>query len=235
MTHESTQTLNTQAACHTAQDITWMHAADKNTNCMQTTRHVDKRARGRANSRPHAHKTNRTWSASVQTPTQNRNSRHECRDPNTTLHTKQGTQTREHTALCNFSAYLHYESGIFNENCISTWKQSLKSLFTSIFSLLEKGFICMGQGPTFSHVFFYVVSYYPSFPIKMHATDAKTQKIEPDPNFFWRTKVSEPVSKREDTTWGRIYFLTCKNSDSVCRDLQILHAGAQIFTSRLFL
>ncbi len=27
----------------------------------------------------------RTWSASVQTPTRNQNSRHECRDPNTTL------------------------------------------------------------------------------------------------------------------------------------------------------
>ncbi len=25
----------TQAACHTAQDITWMHTADKNTNCVQ--------------------------------------------------------------------------------------------------------------------------------------------------------------------------------------------------------
>ncbi len=24
----------------------------------------------------------------------------------------------------------------------------------------------------------------PSFPIKMHVTDAKTQKIGPDPNFF---------------------------------------------------
>ncbi len=27
----------------------------------------------------------------------------------------------------------------------------------------------------------------------MHAMDAKTQKIEPDPNFLWRTKVSEAV------------------------------------------
>ncbi len=43
---------------------------------------------------------------------------------------------------------------------------------------------------------FPVFSYSPSFPIKMHATDAKTQKIEPDPNFFWRTKVSEAVCKR---------------------------------------
>ncbi len=47
----------TQAACHTAQDITWMHAADKNVNCMHTTWHVDRRAHGRANSRLHAHTT----------------------------------------------------------------------------------------------------------------------------------------------------------------------------------
>ncbi len=31
----------------------------------------------------------------------------------------------------------------------------------------------------------------------MHATDAKTQKIEPDPKFFWRTKISEAVCKRD--------------------------------------
>ncbi len=44
---------------------------------------------------------------------------------------------------------------------------------------------------------FSVFSYSSSFPIKMHATDAKTQKIEPDPNLFWRTKVSEAVCKRD--------------------------------------
>ncbi len=44
---------------------------------------------------------------------------------------------------------------------------------------------------------FSIFSYSPSFPIKMHATDAKTQKIEPDPKFFWRTKVSEAVCKRD--------------------------------------
>ncbi len=78
----------TRAACHTAQDITWMHAADKNTNCVQHhthTTHVDKRARGRANSSRTLTQRDRTWSASVRTPTRNRNSRHECRDPNTTL------------------------------------------------------------------------------------------------------------------------------------------------------
>ncbi len=82
---------NTWAACHTAQDITWMHAADKNTDCVQHhthTTHVDKRARGRANSSRTLTQWDRTWSASVRTPTRNRNSRHECRDPNTTLQHK---------------------------------------------------------------------------------------------------------------------------------------------------
>ncbi len=35
-----------------------------------------------------------------------------------------------------------------------------------------------------SEIFACVFPYSSSFPIKMHATDAKTQKIEPDPNFF---------------------------------------------------
>ncbi len=48
-----------------------------------------------------------------------------------------------------------------------------------------------------SEIFACVFSYSPSFPIKMHATDAKTQKIKPDKNFFWRTKVSEAVCKRD--------------------------------------
>ncbi len=49
---------NTQVACHTAQDITWMHAADKNQNYVQHYKtHVDSRARGRAKSRPHTHTT----------------------------------------------------------------------------------------------------------------------------------------------------------------------------------
>ncbi len=47
-----------QAACHTAQDITWMHAADKNMNCVQQHKtHVDRRVRGWANPRPHTHST----------------------------------------------------------------------------------------------------------------------------------------------------------------------------------
>ncbi len=68
---------NTQAVCHTVQDITLMHAAVQHHKT-----HVDRRAHGRANSRPHTHTTRST---SVRTPTRNRNSRHECRDPNTTL------------------------------------------------------------------------------------------------------------------------------------------------------
>ncbi len=54
-------------ACHTAQDITWMHAADKNTNCVQhqntwTRECVAERTRDRTLTQ-----RDRTWSASVRT------------------------------------------------------------------------------------------------------------------------------------------------------------------------
>ncbi len=38
----------------------------------------------------------------------------------------------------------------------------------------------------------------------MLATDAKMQKIEPDPNFLWRTKVSEAVCKHD---WHNVRYL----------------------------
>ncbi len=47
----------TQAACHTAQDITWMHAADKTRTACNHKTHVDRRACGRAKSRLHIHTT----------------------------------------------------------------------------------------------------------------------------------------------------------------------------------
>ncbi len=57
----------------------------------------------------------------------------------------------------------------------------------------------------------------------MLATDVKMQKIEPDPNFLWQTKVSEAVCKRD---WQReVVFIfnvqkfQTKISDSVCNDL----------------
>ncbi len=71
---------------------------------------------------------------------------------------------------------------------------------------------------------FSVFSYSSSFPIKTHATDAKTQKIEPDPNFFWRTKVSEAVCKCDwhnvrSYLFFKVRKFRTKISDSVCRDL----------------
>ncbi len=55
------------------------------------------------------------------------------------------------------------------------------------------------ESKIFSCVFpFFYFSYSSSVPIKMHSTDAKMQKIEPDANFFlWRTNVSEAVFKRD--------------------------------------
>ncbi len=55
----------------------------------------------------------------------------------------------------------------------------------------------------------------------MLATDAKTQKIEPDAIFFydgqkfWRQYVNVI-----DTMWGCLFFKRAKISDSVCNDLK---------------
>ncbi len=73
------------------QDMTtWKHAANEIHELRATphTTHVDKRARGRANSSRTLTQWDRTLSTSIRTPTQNRNSRHECRDPNTMLQHK---------------------------------------------------------------------------------------------------------------------------------------------------
>ncbi len=60
----------TQAACHTAQDITWMHTANKNTNCVQhktqhtwTEEYTAERTQDRTLTQQ-----DRTWSTSVRTP-----------------------------------------------------------------------------------------------------------------------------------------------------------------------
>ncbi len=64
----------------------WMHTADKNTNCVpQHKTHVNRRASGRANLRPRTHTTRQNMERECPNPDMNRNSRHECRDSNTTL------------------------------------------------------------------------------------------------------------------------------------------------------
>ncbi len=61
------------------QDMTtWKHAANEYTSCVPHSTRYNTNARKLT-------QTDRTWSASVRTPSCNRNSRHECRDPNTTL------------------------------------------------------------------------------------------------------------------------------------------------------
>ncbi len=45
----------------------------------------------------------------------------------------------------------------------------------------------------------------------MHATDVKTQKIEPDPNFLDGQKFRRQCANVIDTSQVRIYFLTCEN------------------------
>jgi len=77
---------NKTRTCHTAQDITWMHTADKNTNCVQHNKtHVDRRACGRANSRPHTH-------------TKRQNVERECPNPDTKPKLKTWVPGSEHHA-----------------------------------------------------------------------------------------------------------------------------------------
>ncbi len=83
---------------------------------------------------------------------------------------------------------------------------------------------------------FSVFSYSPSFPIKMHAKDAKTQKIEPDPNFFWRTKVSEVVCKPDWHNVRSYLFFNVRKFRTQCAETLTLHLPTlHIFISQLFL
>ncbi len=79
---------NTQAACHTAQDITWMHSADKTWTACNNTKHNtcgQKSARPSEHKTAHSHNKTERGAQVFKPPSRNRNSRHECQDPNTTL------------------------------------------------------------------------------------------------------------------------------------------------------
>ncbi len=61
----------TQAAWHTAQDITWMHAADKNTNCVQkhkTRRQESARSSTLEAAHSHENRTRGEYQGSVTKP-----------------------------------------------------------------------------------------------------------------------------------------------------------------------
>ncbi len=66
-------------------------------------------------------------------------------------------------------------------------------------------------------------SYSSFFPIKMKATDAKTQKIEHDPNALWRTKVSAAVCKRDcHNVRSYLFFNMRKVSVTQCAETIVL-------------
>ncbi len=98
--------INTQAA-----DITWMHAADKNTNCVHTTRHVDRGAHGRANSRPHAHITRQNIERECPNPTRTKTQDMSAGIRTPCSNTKQGTQMRERTARAHSKPRTHIKTG----------------------------------------------------------------------------------------------------------------------------
>ncbi len=89
-----------------------MHAADKNTNCVQHNKtHVDRRARSRANLRPRTH-TMTENGARVSEPrheTETQDMSAGIRSPRS--NTKQGTQTRERTARAHSKPHAHMKPG----------------------------------------------------------------------------------------------------------------------------
>ncbi len=98
--HESTQPMKySSCKCHTAQDITWMHTADKNTNCVQhhKTRGQESATAGRIRDRRLTQR-DRTWRARPRVfepryETETQNTSAGIRTPRS--NTKQGTQTRD--------------------------------------------------------------------------------------------------------------------------------------------
>ncbi len=68
--------------------------------------------------------------------------------------------------------------------------------------------------PTFSYAFLF--SYSSSFPIKMLVTDAKTHKIEPDPNFLMTDEVSEAVCKHDWHNVRSYLFFNMRKTRTQC-------------------
>ncbi len=105
----------TQAACHIAQDITWMHAADKTQTACNNTKH---NTSGQKSTQPSELETACTTACT-------QNMERECPNPDTThetqdmsagiqtprSNTKQGTQTREHTARALSKPCAHMKTG----------------------------------------------------------------------------------------------------------------------------
>ncbi len=128
-----------------------MHAADRNTNCVQHNKtHVDKSARCRANSRPRTH-NDRKWSASVRTPSRDRNSRHECRDPNTTLqHETRHADERARDSSTLEAARSHENADMMGVSglCHKPWITLDRSdrTLTAIGSCVSRDQLCLATG-----------------------------------------------------------------------------------------
>ncbi len=85
------------------------------------------------------------------------------------------------------------------QNTAATWQQNKKK---KILKSSSRELMAIAHWVRYFCMRFSVFSYSSSFPIKMHATDAKTQKIEPDPNFFltdesFRGSVQTWLTQRE--------------------------------------
>ncbi len=83
---------------------------------------------------------------------------------------------------------------------------------------------------------FSIFPYSSSFPIKMHATDAKTQKTWTWSEFFYDgRKFRRRCVNVIDTTWGHIYFLTCENFVNVELTLSVYNVIVMHRSNRLLI
>ncbi len=92
-----------------------------------------------------------------------------------------------------FCIIFYLIESVFN----SHWAKLDFKLVLSLFSLLTTVLKDIAHWVRNFRMRISVFSYSSSFPIKMNATDAKTQKIEPDLIFLWQTKVLDVVCKRD--------------------------------------
>ncbi len=132
--------------------------------------------------------------------------------------TKQGTQMREHTALCNFSAYLHYESGIFNVNVYIDMKTEFKIIVYFInFLTPGKRVYMYGSRSLLTESNILLSCFFTFFRITILSYQNACYGCENIENRTWSKfsfdgqKFQSQCPNVTDTTWGRIYFLTCYN------------------------
>ncbi len=132
----NTQLMRKLISHVSTQDMTkWKHAADEYTSCVPHSTRYNTNARTLT-------QRDRTWSVSVRTPSRNRSSKHECRDPNTTLqHETRHADERAHGSS-TLEAACSYETQTWREyQSIQFGNLDLKKVLTCNYETMVFMFI----------------------------------------------------------------------------------------------